>query len=205
MNRLTGTAVGCGLALVLLLSGCGGGSDASAGPTDPASSSSDAADSPSSAPSTDESPSSTPTVVPATGPLLKQEHATMNAPTGYRRQPDMVPFETSAGSKQLGSIDVVSLSQMPWGDDANLDEAVRLTIKTSWPDGPRPKRLEDVDLDGVPAFHLAGPAGEYKVLEEYGALYDGDLVHFTFVLDNINSKAKRRAAIESALATVRWR
>ncbi len=151
MNRLTGTAVGGGLALVLLLSGCGGGSDASEGPTDPTSSSA------SSDASTSETPSSTPTVEPATGPLLEQEHATMNAPTGYRRQPDMVPFETSAGSKQRGSIDVVSLSQMPWGDDENLDEAVRLTIKTSWPHGPRPRRLEDVDLDGVPAFHLAGP------------------------------------------------
>ncbi len=43
------------------------------------------------------------------------------------------------------------------------------------------------------------------MLEEYGALYDGDLVYFTFLLDNINSKAKRRAAIESSLATVRWR
>ena len=85
-----------------------------------------------------------------------------------------------------------------------MDEAVRLTIKT-WQDGGRPRRLEDVELDGVPAFHLAGPAGKYAVHEEYGALYEGDLVYFTFVLDNINSEAKRRAAIESSLATVRWR
>lgn len=194
MNRLTGTTVGGGLALVLLLSGCGGGSDASEGPTDPTSS--DA--------STSATPSAASSREPATGPLLEQEHATMNAPTGYRRQPDMVPFETSAGSKQRGSIDVVSMGEMPWGSDENMDEAVRLTIKT-WEDGGRPRRLEDVELDGVPAFHLVGRSGKYAVHEEYGVLYEGDLVYFTFLLDNINSEAKRRAAIESSLATVRWR
>jgi len=67
------------------------------------------------------------------------------------------------------------------------------------------ERLEDIDLAGVPAFHVAGPSGKYAVHDEYGALYEGDLVYFTFVLDNINSQAKRHAAIESALATVRWR
>lgn len=205
MNRLTGTTAGYGLALVLLLSGCGGGSDASEGPADPTSSSpSDSAgDSAGSDATAGETPGAS-TVKPATGPLLKAKHATMNAPTGYRRQPDLVQFETSAAGTQLGSIDVVTLGEMPWGNDENMDEAVRLTYKT-WADGPRPKRLADVDLDGVPAFHVAGPSGKYQALEEYGALYEGDLVYFTFALDNINSAAKRRAAIESSLATVRWR
>lgn len=204
MNRLTGTATAGGLALVLLLGGCGGGSDASEEPADPASSSGTAGEAAGSDASTGETPSSTSTVEPATGPLLKAEHATMNAPTGFRRQPDMVPFETSAGGSHRGSVDVVTLGEMPWGNDENMDEAVRLTIKT-WADGPRPKRLEDVEIAGRPAFHVAGPSGKYTALEEYGVLYEGDLVYFTFSLDDINSEAYRRAAVESSLATVRWR
>ncbi|GAA2156657.1 hypothetical protein GCM10009844_45110 [Nocardioides koreensis] len=202
MNRLTGTAVGGGLALALLLSGCGGGSDASEGPAAPTGSGS-TSPSQSSSDSAGETPSSTSTVEPATGPLLEAEHATMIAPTGYRHIPDMVEFETSAGGSRGGSIDVVTLGETPWGSDEDLDEAVRLTTR-SWPAG-RPDRLADVEIDGVPAFHLAGLSGKYTALEEYGALYQGDLVYFTFSLDNINSKAKRRAAIESSLATVRWR
>ena len=86
----------------------------------------------------------------------------MNAPTGYRRQPDLVPFETSAGSKQRGSIDVVSMGEMPWGNDEHMDEAVRLTIKT-WEDGgPGPGGWRTSSSTACPAFHLVGQVRQVR-------------------------------------------
>ena len=201
LNRVTGTAIGCGAALALLLSGCGGGDGASADPP----SSSSSTGSPSSSGSTDSSPSpsaSTPTVAPARGVLLEQASATMNAPTGFVHAPDLVHFQDSAFSTG-SSNDVVSMSQSPWGG-GSVSDAARLALKSSSYILP-PKRLEDVLLDGVPAYHLAGGPDRYTAGDMYGALYQGDLVTVEFDFSKQRSPAERRKMMASSLATFHWK
>ena len=199
MNRVTGTAIGCGAALALLLSGCGGNDGASA---DPASSSSSSS-SPTSSGSSEPSPSaSTPTVAPARGVLLKQPYASVNAPTGFVRAPAMVHFQSSAYS--TGSTnDVVSLGQSPWGS-SSVTDAARLALKSSSYIIP-PKRLEDVVLDGVPAYHLAGGPDQFTSGDMYGALYEGDLLTIEFDFSKQRSPAERRKLMASSLATFHWK
>lgn len=199
MNRVTGTAIGCGAALALLLSGCGGGDGASA---DPASSSSSSS-SPTSNGSSEPSPSaSTPTVVPARGVLLKQPSGTMNAPTGFVHAPGLVHFQDSAFS--TGSTnDVVSMSQSPWGS-SSVTDAAKLALKSSTYLVP-PKRLEDVVLDGVPAYHLAGGPDHFTSGDMYGALYEGDLLTIEFDFSKQRSPAERRKLMASSLATFHWK
>lgn len=201
LNRLTGTAIGCGAALALLLSGCGGGDGASADPTSSGSSSS--SPSPSSSPSTDPSPSaSTPTVALARGVLLKQPSASVNAPTGFVRAPAMVDFQSSAYS--TGSTnDVVSLGQSPWGS-SSVTDAAKLALKSSTYLVP-PKRLEDVVLDGVVAYHLAGGPDHFTAGDMYGAIYEGDLVTIEFDFSKQRSPAERRKLMASSLATFHWK
>ena len=199
MNRVTGTAIGCGAALALLLSGCGGNDGASADPTSSSSSSSTPTSSGSGEPSTS---TSTPTVAPATGVLLKQPSATMNSPTGFVHAPGMVHFLDSAFS--TGSTnDVVSLSQSPWGG-GSVTHAARLALKSSSYIIP-PKRLEDVVLDGVPAYHLAGSPDRFTAGDMYGAIYQDDLVTIEFDFGKRRSPAERRKLMASSLATFHWK
>lgn len=196
LNRVTGTAIGCGAALALLLSGCGGGDGASADPTSSRSS-------PTTSPSTDPSPSaSTPTVAPATGVLLEQPSASVNAPTGFVHAPATVHFQDTAYS--TGSTnDVVSLVQTPW-DSSGITDAAKLALKTSTYILP-PKRLADVVLDGVVAYHLAGGPDHFTAGDMYGAIYEGDLVTIEFDFSKQRSPAQRRKMMASSLATFHWK
>jgi len=191
---LSGTALGCGAALALLLSGCDG---ASADPASSSSPSSTGSADPSTSPSAD-----TPTVAPATGVLLEQPSAAMNAPTGFGRAPGMVHFLSSAYSNG-SSNDVVSLSQSPWGS-GSVSDAARLALKSSSYLLP-PRRLADVALDGVPAYHLTGGPDRYTAGDMYGALHQGELVTVEFDFSKQRSPAERRRLMASSLATFHWK
>ena len=159
--------------------------------------------SPTSSGSTDPSPSaSTPTVAPARGVLLKQPSATMNAPTGFVHAPDLVHFQDSAFS--TGSTnDVVSMSQSPWGS-SSVTDAAKLALKSSTYIVPA-KRLEDVVLDGVVAYHLAGRPDHFTAGDMYGAIYEGDLLTIEFDFNKQRSPAERRKLMASSLATFHWK
>ena len=126
----------------------------------------------------------------------------MNAPTGFGRAPGMVHFLDSAYSNGSTN-DVVSLSQSPWGA-GSVSDAAKLALKSSSYLLP-PKRLEDVVLDGVPAYHLAGGPDRYTAGDMYGALYQGELVTVEFDFSKQRSPAERRRLMASSLATFSWK
>jgi len=176
------------LSLGGLLAGCAGGDD------DPAtaSSTSSSSSTPTSSP--------TPTVAPATGARLTQPSATMNAPDGWKHLDDLVDFQDTAGAPK--GADVLSLYEMPLGSGTLTEAAQNSRQNKSFK--PPPERLADVELDGVPAYHLSGPIDRFSRIEEYGALYRGRVVTVEFQLTN-GPAAERRALVDSALASFHWR
>ena len=134
--------------------------------------------------------------------LLKQPSATMNAPTGFVHAPDLVHFQDSAFSNGSTN-DVVSLSQSPWGS-SSVTDAAKLALKSSSYLVPA-KRLEDVVLDGVVAYHLAGGPDHFTAGDMYGAIYEGDLLTIEFDFNKQRSPAERRKLMASSLATFHWK
>jgi hypothetical protein len=193
VNRCSTAAV---LSLAFLLPACSQGDGRAVAP---ASGPTSSAPSPSSG-----SPSGAPraSVAPATGPLLRERNASLHAPLGYRRMPDLVDYVSTAGDP--GSTDLVNLSDSTGylGDDLDaLAASVRRT--KSFP--RRLQRLPDAELDGVEAYRLAGPASARLWVEEYGAYRGGHAVAVEFELDRSLPGEERRTLIDSVLATFRWR
>ncbi|WP_379176584.1 MULTISPECIES: hypothetical protein [unclassified Nocardioides] len=139
---------------------------------------------------------------PATGDLLEQASATMNAPDGYTHMPDMADYLDSAGEDE--GIGVVGLGEDPGWTTGTLAEAAS-TTRRSKPFRPLPERLDDVELDGERAFHLSGAINAYSVYDEFGALRNGNFIHVEFRQSKSVPAAERQRLIESALASFRWR
>jgi hypothetical protein len=77
--------------------------------------------------------------------------------------------------------------------------AARLTIKNSfW--HRRPRTSPPVTIDDEQWYHLTGPIGEGKYLEDYGTVHDSRLVRISFELTGPASK--RAEIVASVLATV---
>jgi hypothetical protein len=77
--------------------------------------------------------------------------------------------------------------------------AARLTVKnSSW--ARRPRTAAPVTIDGERWYHLTGPVGEGKHLDDFGVVHDSRLVRVSFEL---TAPAPKRAEIvASVLATV---
>lgn len=171
------------LALVgtLALSGCGDdsadapGTDAStdaaaaestsAAPTDAASSPTTDAVSP--------SPSETaPTVAPATGPPMELDGLTLNVPegweisiTGYKSQG---AFNASGGP---GAMTVSILGAVP---GESFETTLQGSLQSQRSDGLKPQRLEDITLDGVPAWVISGSEKGTALQYEVGGVVGND-------------------------------
>jgi hypothetical protein len=180
------------VALALTLAGCADAGDGEAGAEQP-----DGA-SPTSAASTSPSP----TAKDATGALLEQPDATVRAPEGFTHAPDVLASQDSA--EDVTSLSQVHLSQKPGWRGAGLDEAAS-TSRDNKSFRTRPDRVDDIELDGVPAYHLTGRVDQSLTFDEFGALRHGQLFLVEFEFDSGVSESERREAIESSLATFEWR
>ena len=77
--------------------------------------------------------------------------------------------------------------------------AARLTVEnSSWQ--RRPRTAAPDTIDGERWYHLTGPIGDGKHLEDYGTVHDSRLVRISFELTA--SASKRAAIVASVLATV---
>jgi hypothetical protein len=207
VTRVPRRAAAALLATTLLYgaAGCGGGDDPQAGddPTSgPSPSSATTAGDPTSG-STDASTGpATPSVTPATGIALTEASSTVNAPAGWTKQPDLVSFASAAGDPGASStMELVDSGDISGG--GSLDQQATSAIQVL-PKGSKAKRLADVSLDGVMAFHIHyTEPGSPMVYDTITTVRNGRNVGLDFVLSK-KVAATQPDLVASVLATFRW-
>ncbi|WP_126688278.1 hypothetical protein [Nocardioides ferulae] len=201
--RMLGAA--SALLVLTLAAGCGDdGSSESTGPNSPAPSSSSegaAEPSPSGSEPASESGSS---VTPASGPLLTQPSARLRAPEGWESLGRMLDVQVDAGSPR-GEL-ISFFDNTHWGAATDtLDDVVAASLPNYRNDDV--ERQPDVQLDGQPAYHLAGWSGTDpdRRLEEIGTVREGRLVTVKFRLERDAALRTDPDIVASVLATFEWR
>jgi len=144
----------------------------------------------------------TPSVTPATGIELVQATSAVRVPAGWEQQDALLDYASAAIEPgKLNTIQLADSGSISGG--ASLDALAEGAIKTL-PSGADVQRLPDIDLGGVPAFHL-----HYTVPQdpqEYDVITterNGRNVGLDFVLVKKNG-ATNPDLIASVLATFRW-
>ena len=185
------------LVCAVLLAGCGGGEEPSAGDPD------EAMTSASPSPTEGEEPDE-PAVEPADGPRVEVGSLVIRAPKGYdmRRSINAGGLGVDVVTAGGPGFERLTFTAYQAYDPVTLDEVVEETIEDgTW--RRRPQRLDDVDVDGVPMYHLSGPTGIGYTDDEYGAEFGGYVIRIAVSTEG--SKGERRELAESILATARWR
>ena len=182
--------------LVLALAGCN--DDSKSGPD--TTSSPTTGGSPSATASTSPSADATPTIAPAAGPLLTMPNATINAPKGWKKLPDLVRTNTEANPRQGAG--AVRLSALPIvGPELPLDEQAKAGLGFNG----KLKRVGDVEIDGVTFYHLVGSLRSYTIMDIYGVDHDGYQTGIEFEFDKAMPKAERQQTMAEGLASFAWR
>ena len=182
-------AVPAALAALALVSGCGG-SDAPS----PA---------PSPSPSASTSPSDPGSSPGATGVRLTQPNSTVVAPEGWTRGRRIVSGETSADRPD--HLAWVSLGEIEaFGSDQDAEQLGHTRIASD-PSPRKPKLLPVAELDGRPAYHVAGWVGGSRYLDEYGAIWNDRIVSLVFSFNEKVPAAERRETVDQVLPTFAWK
>jgi hypothetical protein len=183
------------LLLVASLTACGG-SEAEPGDAPPAAAPSSSAPTPSPSATPDE-----PEVTPASGPRVRTEAFTMNAPQGWRvTSPDLpfVDLERAATGASVprdpaGQISVIAL---PSGRRLTLEQEARGADAEG-------RRLADTEIDGEAAYHFRLREQDY-LRDTYG-LWRDDFTSVTVAIAVFGGTGREREALaESVLASWEW-
>ncbi len=211
MNRVTRTrrpAAVAALAAVLLAGVAACGDDSKQSQDEPTSASSSTSPSESATGSASESASEsasapeTPSVTPATGIELVQASSAVRAPAGWEQQEALLDYASAATEPgKLNTMQLADSGSISGG--ASLDALAQGAMK-ALPKDADAQRLPDVDLGGVPAFHLhytiPQDPQEYDVITTER---NGRNVGLDFILLK-KSAATNPDLIASVLATFRW-
>jgi hypothetical protein len=210
VKRVTRTrrlGASCALALVVLAGAGGCGDDdskqAQDDPTEAVTSTAETAtDSPSDPASESATEPGTPSVTPATGIELVEATSAVRVPAGWEPQDALLDYASAATEPgKLNTVQLADSGSISGG--ASLDALAEGAIK-ALPSGADVQRLPDVDLDGVPAFHLhytvPQDSQEYDVVTTER---NGRNVGLDFMLVKKNA-ATNPDLIASVLATFRW-
>jgi len=182
------------------LAGCGGSADdpgTAASPSSPSSPSS-----PASSPGAPTSGSPSGATAPATGIALSMPNSTVRAPADWTHAKDLTRYEDGADSPDnlayvmLGEIDA-------FGSDASAAELADNRLSANVYERA-PKKLPVAELDGTPAYHLAGPVSATQYIEEYGAIVRDRIVTLTFSFNDKVTRAERDEVVASVLPTFAW-
>jgi hypothetical protein len=193
---------------VVVLAGAGGCGDddskqAQDDPTEAVTSTAETAtDSPSDPASESATEPGTPSVTPATGIELVEATSAVRVPAGWEPQDALLDYASAATEPgKLNTVQLADSGSISGG--ASLDALAEGAIK-ALPSGADVQRLPDVDLDGVPAFHLhytvPQDSQEYDVVTTER---NGRNVGLDFMLVKKNA-ATNPDLIASVLATFRW-
>lgn len=158
---------------------------------------------PSGSPSSSPPPSataepSTPSVEPASGARVELGSFQVRFPQGWepRELGTLAVTTTGPEAEHLA----LTAHQAPAARP--LDELIDAAVATGmW--SKRPERLEDVEVDGVLMYHLAGPGLNGYTDEQLGAEFGG--YNVTLTVSTTGSAADRRDLVDSLLASARWR
>ncbi|WP_198016941.1 hypothetical protein [Nocardioides sp. CF8] len=180
------------------LAACGGDDDAGADPADPSTTSTESTEA--STQSASESPS--PSVAPATGPRIAVRGVRANAPEGWVATPAYAVMSGAAPRDAIGT--TVYVFRFPNSGQLTLDGLGEESRRSGGWKFPL-KRLDDLELDGQPAFHVAGKSNPGEHVERFGAILNDDRLTVTFEFLNGEDKATRDEIIASVLATVDYR
>ena len=143
-------------------------------------------------------------VAPATGPLLKLKSAQVRVPVGWKSTGWMLDVQLAAMSPAGETIAVYENEHLG-SSSTTLDDLVAVRRDDYRRDNM--KRLPDAELDGQPAFHLAGWTGSDRDRwrEDLGTVRDGWYVVVSFMLDRDDSLKADPDIVQSVLATFEWR
>ena len=171
--------------LALSPAGCGGGSSGAADP------SSSGATSPSAS-------STSPAVDPADGRKVSLAAFTARTPVGYDYDDSLAREIVFSSSRDLAQ--EITYSDVSVYPGTTNRFAARLTIKnSSWQ--PDPRIGAPVTVAGVTWYHLSGPVGDGRYLEDFGTVQNSRLIRISFQLQA--PPARRKTLVDSVLATVR--
>lgn len=161
----------------------------------------------SSAPTSPPSPTSpsapsTPAVEPATGRRVSIGAISMRIPAGWSYNDGGINPFIRGGTGGLGSR-YATISSTPdlSGGSITLDRAVKLLIKSAYPDRA-PQRLADREIDGVRFARVKGPTNDTFEVEHYITTYEGATLEIEFDLVRDEGEAANTAIVEASLATV---
>jgi hypothetical protein len=200
MTRRSSHARCAAAALLLVLTGCGSDEPIADAPTPqaPVSESPLATGSES---GTSADAEETAAVAPADGVLLEVEGMSAHAPRGWVEGPDFVSQAGANPRLVLGtSMDLYSFPVFGELTMTTDDLAEDSTRSGSWK--RRATRRDDVVIDGVDAFHVAGQVNPDEYADVYGAVV-GDLqLTVVFSWEQGEDRAYRDEVIGSVLASV---
>jgi hypothetical protein len=206
-SRPAGSLV-AGVALGVLVVGCGGEPSPPAGPSPSGTGATQSPTLPTGSVSIEPSPSEPSPggagVTPAAGLLLEEQTSQVHAPVGeWERLPDIVTYASAAG--HVPTAQVISLSDREgYASPASLDEQVKYHNRTL-PEGAVVERRPDVLLDGAPAYYVQWyEKGDARIQHDIGLDHGGRVISIQMDLDRADAAATE-ALVASVLASFTWR
>jgi hypothetical protein len=161
-----------------------------------------ASTSPSPTASTSPSESTEPSVTPASGLLLDTGSATVNLPGGWKDNKNGYPNTYSGSPVKSTGIQLITVVDLAGASGYSLDERARDAMAQL--PGSKLTRKPDIELDGVPAYHLVGTAPVRGPYEEVGTGSHGRAISISFSLNDYTA-AERREIVDSVIASFRWK
>ena len=194
-------ALAASTTLALVLSACGGTAEP-AGSGDTATTSEEASESPSESPS-ETAPPETPAVEPADGVPLKVKGMSARAPKGWLAGPD---FVVQAGANPPGVVGtMVLLYSFPvFGNLTMTLDDLAQDSSTSGAWRRKAKRQDDLVIDGLDAFHVAGQVNPGEYVDVYGTVHADKQLTIRFHWTEGEDRASRDEIIQSVLASVQF-
>lgn len=181
-------------ALVVVLAaaaGCGGSDDPAPAP------------SPTASGSTPASEGSSPGGDAATGLRLDRPNSSVVVPEGWVKGRKQSSDAESADSPD--HLAYVTLSEIEaFGSTADAEELGRTRVRSSIDPKP-PKLMPVTELDGRPAYHVAGYVTDEQYIEEYGAISNDRIVSLLFAFNKRVPEQDRQDVIDQVLPTFRWK
>lgn len=147
---------------------------------------------------TDE-PSST--AQPAAGPTIDTPGLTVTVPKGFEERE--ISGRNIISAVDLLPDDRIVLSFQGDYGDYSLDELATFD-KDSASSLQGIPRADDVEIDGVPAYHFAGE-NDLRTVDVFGAGIDQNWMIVSFELNALDQPRKREQIVESTLATLTWK
>lgn len=194
------TAVTAATLLILGgLAACDDGDPGADPSTSPSASSPTATDS-SGEPTTETSP----TVAPATGPVVNMTNIRLHGPQGWELGDPILSSIQPVHDGRVLHLSNMQVSDSPsLAGDSSLARLARIAVKTYTI--RRGKILDNVTVNGVEMYHLAGYRNTGHRFNAYGCIYNGYDIDIFFTFDPDDYKpAEQQQIMDEVLASVEW-